>query len=160
MEGRLTDSELESLLYYACSSGTGTPTWVRDKLTAACIELLERRHIEKESIPMSNTEPCGINGCDAEVCITCKAHDCKWPGACKGRCAECGGPNPNANGHGGDPKLPPSCNCSDACNKASWDRGIANGTIVSLSDLTPEQVNEEFGKIGLGLEGVGKRNPS
>lgn len=39
----LTDAELESLLYHACSSGTPTPPMVRDAVTKACLELADLR---------------------------------------------------------------------------------------------------------------------
>lgn len=101
--------------------------------------------------------PCGCSNedCPIIVCVTCRCSDCKWPGECKGRCAECGEPLPEQ-----DPKSPPSMHCSEACGKAYWDRGIADGTIIAVSDLTPEQLNEMFNQVGLALEGVGERKPS
>lgn len=102
---------------------------------------------------------CSDPNCPLMICVTCWCPDCKWPGECKGKCRECGGP---ARPLDLAPHLEDAfdCYCGDECTKIAWDRGIADGTIVSLSDLTPEQVNAEFNKIGLALEGVGERKPS
>ena len=68
------------------------------------------------------------------------------------KCGECGAPIPT------DPYR--GMHCSKACEKAFWDRGIADGSIRSFSDMTLEQANEELKTIGLALEGVGPRKPS
>lgn len=104
---------------------------------------------------------CSDPACDLIVCIQCGASDCKWPGKCDGKCAECGTKIPTkAEYWAGDTSSPPSSTCSSACSEALWQRYVADGTAVSLSDLTPEQINEMFQTMGLQLEGVGKRTPS
>lgn len=40
---RLSNANLEALLYHGCSSGTPTPPMVRDGLVKACVELQQRR---------------------------------------------------------------------------------------------------------------------
>lgn len=98
--------------------------------------------------------------CDYVMCVTCGCGDCKWPGACKGKCRECGAPaRPSGlpNSEGLDLY---DCYCSEECSKIAWDRGRADGTIVTMDEVTPEQLNQAFKNSGLELVGVGPRTPS
>lgn len=101
---------------------------------------------------------CTDPNCERMMCPICWSSECKWVGECKGKCIECGAPALPCALPGMEDHF--SSYCSEKCEKISWDRGIADGSIVMLSDLTPEQVNAEFNKIGLGLVGVGERKPS
>lgn len=110
---------------------------------------------------------CSDPNCPRIICTVCGndasgAEGCKWPGECRGKCKECGQearPSGLPDVAAFDPPLY-DCYCSEKCEKTAWDRGIALGTVVMTSDLTPEQLNEAFNNSGLGLVGVGKRNPS
>lgn len=101
--------------------------------------------------------PCGC-GCSDWMCGTCGSFDCKWPGACRGKCRECGGrARPSA--------LPNSdglfdCYCSDECARVDEERARAEGRIVDVADLTPERLNALLNGAGLQLAGVGKVTPS
>lgn len=104
-------------------------------------------------------------GCGEHVCSTCDGFSCKWPGACAGKCRECGGGPvielviPHPNGTTVHVSIGLSF-CSAPCYQADHDRAVAEGRIVSVSDITAEQLNELFKKNGLQLVGVGERKPS
>lgn len=105
---------------------------------------------------------CGRDGCDRTECVVCGSGECKWPGDCYGKCSECGSPTAVSD-HFGRSQLQRAdgrgpwmeMHCSTVCSDAMTARGLAEGRIVSLSDLTPERVNELFQGSGLRLEGVG-----
>jgi hypothetical protein len=106
---------------------------------------------------------CGREGCDRMECITCGCSDCKWPGACYGKCRECGGAAranrlPMANGEpflrqDGRPYMDSYCSqeCQDICLLRAEDAGL----VVSFSDVTLERANELLNTAGLALVGVG-----
>jgi predicted ATP-dependent serine protease len=96
-------------------------------------------------------------GCGLQICRTCGVSDCKWPGACAGKCAECGAPA-RASSH--PEQIPNDMYCSDACSKVSWDRAEAEGRVVHMADISLEQQNELLKTMGLELAGVGPRKPS
>ncbi len=51
------------------------------------------------------------------------------------------------------PSLPDSdgylCHCSDECSDAAWSRGLANGSIIAIVDLTPERTTALLADVGL-----------
>ncbi len=53
-----------------------------------------------------------------------------------------------------------SMHCSDACSAIAMKRGLADGSIIMVADMTPEQLGELFRETGLELGGVGPRVPS
>lgn len=96
--------------------------------------------------------------CDYWMCVTCGCGGCKWPGACRGKCAECGGPArpcglPNSEGMF-------DSFCSDECMTTHWNRAESEGRVVAVGDISPEQFNEMLNRSGLALEGIGERKPS
>lgn len=96
--------------------------------------------------------PCRCaDDCDGRYCAVCWDYSCEYPGACWGRCRECG-----------DPARPHAIlthhfdlYCSDKCSKEFWDRCIQEGSILATSELTPEQLNRLLNTAGLGISGVG-----
>lgn len=106
---------------------------------------------------------CGQEGCDRLECVTCTMSDCKWPGACYGKCRECGGaarPNrlPMVDGSvfmrdDGRPYM--DSYCSDECQAICWQRAEDAGLVVNLSDVSLERANELLNTAGLALAGIG-----
>lgn len=45
----LSDVDLDGLFYHGCSSGTPTPSMVRDMIVRACVELQTRRRMERDA---------------------------------------------------------------------------------------------------------------
>jgi hypothetical protein len=112
----------------------------------------------------AKTYTCGC-GCGGERCIVCEGFACKWPGECAGKCRECGGgpikrldvTEPD----GSTLTVSIGCSfCSEACYLADNARAVAEGRIINVSDLAPEQLNEMLKRDGLQLAGVGDRMPS
>ncbi len=64
MQDRLTHSELESLEYHGCSSGTPTPPFVRAAIVKACAELRQHRIIDAD---FNKAYQQGISDCIAKV---------------------------------------------------------------------------------------------
>jgi hypothetical protein len=100
---------------------------------------------------------CGHEGCDRVECSTCGCGDCKRPGRCVGRCAECGEPSRLSSGFQ-DSFVTFDCFCTLTCAETFYR--TSDDTVVDVRDLTAEQLNDLLKPAGLQLAGVGPREPS
>jgi len=91
----------------------------------------------------------------ATACCVCASTECKWPGACYGRCQWCGEPTeparllrsgeaiPRDDGLGPLRKM----HCSRVCGDAYRRDGEARGLVIHLSDVTPERADEILRRV-------------
>ena len=104
---------------------------------------------------------CPHEDCDRMVCSTCGSSECKRPGYCIGRCAECGAQCASYLAECPARTLVFfNSYCSQTCSDISWKRADDAGLVIKVGDLTPERLNEMLNNSGLQLAGIGPMEPS